>query len=73
METGYECKECGASATVGDGIRRSCHHTGTVIATMKATAYGMSYLRAKEKFENRSLKEKFTDLLSSALKKMGMR
>lgn len=38
---GYACKECGAAATVLDGtITRSCEHTGTVLASMKATAYG---------------------------------
>ena len=42
MGTGYACKECSAPAAVDtDGtITRSCAHTGTIIAGMKATAYG---------------------------------
>lgn len=38
IETGYQCKECGAPAVLNDGvILRSCVHTGTVLATMEAT------------------------------------
>lgn len=42
MGTGYACKACGAPAAVdADGtIARSCAHAGTIIAGMKATAYG---------------------------------
>ena len=38
IETGYQCKECGAPAMLEDGkIVRTCLHTGTVIAVMEAT------------------------------------
>jgi alanine racemase len=43
VHEGYECKECGAPAHVDEDSKlvRTCAHTGTVIATMKATAYGV--------------------------------
>ena len=44
---GYACKACGAPASVDDAgaIARSCAHTGTVIASMSAVAYGRGGMR----------------------------
>ena len=40
-DTGYSCKECGASVAFADGLPvRSCGHDGTVLASMTATAHG---------------------------------
>ena len=38
IETGYECKECGAAVELHGGvIVRSCQHKGTVLMSMDAT------------------------------------
>lgn len=45
--SGYACKACGAPAAVSDdgAIARSCSHTGAVIASMSAVAYGRGGMR----------------------------
>lgn len=39
----YYCKECGAEASLDEdgNIQRTCEHTGTIVALMKATARGI--------------------------------
>lgn len=43
---GYSCKLCGAPADVTpDGIiTRTCEHSGTIVATMSAVAYGRGHV-----------------------------
>lgn len=48
QSTEYKCAECGAPATVDDGlVVRSCEHEGAVTASVSATVYGQATL-AKE-------------------------
>jgi len=64
--TGYACKECGAPVRVIDGgeLLRSCKHSGTVLAGMSGTAYGIGSMAHGNAFER---------ALHNVLKMLGQR